>query len=440
MRRILTITASLVFASAAHAESLTDALSIAYATNPTIRAERARLDATKETRAQAWAASLPQISANGSYSRSDITQTSNFSGSPQTLENKLDTLTGGVSAEHPLFAGFRNFNAIKQAGARIRAGGARLVSIEQSVLSDVASAYFNVQRTQAVFELNSKNVEVLTRQSEMATVRFDVGEITRTDVAQANARLAIAQANRSGAQAELAVARAAYAQLVGQSPGELEPVEILPDLPESLDSALAFAREYAPTTISAREQAEASRRQIQIARGALAPTVSLTAGYQYTEEASPFIDSDEQFTFGARASLPIFTGGLNLSRIREAKSLHAADRSALLEAERLVEAQVTAAWQRLIAARAIAVSARASVDANQLALEGVTQEAFLGTRTTLDVLDAEQEFLNAQVTLVNAERDAQAAAYALLAAIGLLTPEAVGVSVVSGGELSLYEG
>ncbi|WP_375208099.1 TolC family outer membrane protein [Hyphococcus sp.] len=419
----------------AHAETLTDALALAYQTNPTIRAERARLRAIRESKAQAWAGALPQVSAQGSYQKVDQTVTSLFNVDPndpnpmpQSQDTNFEPLTGAVNAEQAIFTGFRNYNAIKQAGARVRAGGAQLAGAEQQVLLDVASAYFNVQRNMAVFELNKNNVTVLVRQQDMAKARFDVGEITRTDVSQADARLAEARARLSSAQGELAIARAQYGELVGQVPGDLEPVETLPELPDTLEGALAIAAQYAPANIAAREQAEVSRRQVNIARGAFLPSVSVTAGYQYAEEPSFFVNNSEEFSFGARASMPIFLGGLNFSRVREAKALHDSDRSQAVAAARQVEARTIAAWERLVAARAVARSAAASVEANTMALEGVRQEAQVGTRTTLDVLNAEQEYLNAQVTLVSAQRDMQTAAFGLLAAIGMLTPEGAGVS------------
>lgn len=416
----------------AHSENLRDALSLAYQTNPTIRAERARLRAIRETKSQAWAGALPQISASGSYSKVDSSQNANFTGAPTDFDSEFSPLTASVNAEQPIFTGFRNFNAIKQAGARVRAGGAQLASIEQQVLRDVASAYFDVQLNMAVYELNKRNITVLMRQRDMASARFDVGEVTRTDVAQAEARLAAAGADLTNAQGNLAIARAAYARLVGQLPGDLEKVETLPDLPDTIEAAQSIALQLAPSLIAAREQSEISRRQVNIARGALLPTISLTAGYQYAEEPSSFINRDEQFAYGARASIPIFQGGLNHSKVREAKALHASDKSRITEAERQVTQNVTSAWERLAVARAVIKSSQAAVDANQLALRGVSQEAELGTRTTLDVLDAEQELLNAEVLLARAERDAQSAAYAVLAAIGLLTPEAVGIETLAG--------
>ncbi|NOX94394.1 MAG: TolC family outer membrane protein [Alphaproteobacteria bacterium] len=422
------------------AETLRDALTLAYETNPTIRAERARLGAVREGKNQAWAGALPQISATGSYSYVDSSQELNFGGGATPVDVTLNTVTAGINAEQALFTGFGNYNAIKQAEARIRAGGAQLAATEQAVLREVAAAYFSVERNMAVYELNKKNVDVLLRQNEMATVRFEVGEITRTDVAQADARLAGARANLSQAHGNLAIARATYTQLVGQMPGDLEAVEDLPELPDTLDTAKTLAFEYAPAVIVAREQSEASRRQIKVARSAIMPRVSAVASYQYADEPSSFVIRDEQFSYGLRATMPLFLGGANYSRIREAKALHASDRSRIIEAERQVEAATIVAWERLLASRAIIISARAAVDANALALEGVTQEALAGTRTTLDVLDAEQEFLNSQVAHASATRDAQSAAYTLLAAIGLLTTEAIGIADAgeSGSALQLY--
>lgn len=420
--------AAALWTPGAAAESLEDVLAVAYQSNPTIRAERARLRALEETKAQAWAAALPQVTGTSSFQKIESRQQQNFGGGPVSNDSDLDSLTAGINGELPVFTGFRNFNAIKQAAARIRAGGAQLVLTEQRVLAQVAAAYFNVQRNMAVYELNNKNVTVLQRQLEMATARFDVGEITRTDVAQAEARLANARAQLTNAQGNLAIARSQFAQLVGHIPGSLDVVDELPSVPDTEETAQALGFEFSPLLVGARETSEASRRNISIARGALSPSVSIVAGYQYAEEPNSFIDEDEQFAYGLRASVPIFQGGLNYSRIREAKARHDADRASIIEAERQVQANITTAWERLIAARAVIKSAEIAVSANTLALEGVTQEALVGSRTTLDVLDAERELLNSEVSLVTAKRDEQSASFELLAAVGILTPEAIGIS------------
>lgn len=417
--------------SGASAESLTDALALAYASNPTIRAERARLRATEELKPQAWSGALPQISAQGAYNNIKETQTFNpaiFPISGGDVTSTYQPLTAGVSGELPVFTGFRNYNAIRQAQARVRAGGAQLAAVEQDVLNRVATAYFDVLRDLAIYDSNTNNVEVLVRQRDEAQLRFKVGEVTKTDVSQAEARLARARAGLAGSQAQLAVSRANYAELVGQAPGTLEPVLSLPELPDSLDSARQLADSYSPGVVASREQEEAARRQVAIAKGALMPTVSVVAGYSYADEPSTFLQKDETFSYGVRATAPIFAGGKNWSQLREARALHDSSRESVLEAERRAEAAVTAAWEQLIAARITINAATAQVSANNLALDGVRREAQVGTRSTLDVLDAEQEYLNANVSLANAQRDERVAAFSLLAAAGVLTPEAIGIN------------
>lgn len=428
----------------AGAQSLEEALALAWRANPTIRAERARLRATEELKAQAWAGALPQITAQGAYSKIDDTQTINqaaFGGAgAQERTFKLETLAGEVTAEQPVFAGFRNLNAIRQAKARIRAGGAELAATEQAVLRAAATAYFDVVRDRVVYDASLNQVEVLLRQLDETKARFRVGEVTRTDVSQAEARLARARADLARAQAQLAVSRATFAEIVGQAPGELEDDPAAPDLPDSLETAQALARAYAPAVVAARAQAEASRRQVAIARGALLPSVSLTASYQYADEPSTFVLNDEQFVYGARASVPIFQGGLNHSRVREAKALADSARARVVEAERRAQSEVAAAWERHVAARIAIAAAEKQVAANRLALEGVRREAQLGTRTTLDVLDAEQELRDAVVALAGAKRDERAAAFALLEAAGLLTLDAIGADAAAAAPASDDDG
>ncbi len=427
--------------SPAQAQTLQDALTVAYNTNPTIKAARAQYKATRQTTAQARAAGLPQITGSASWQRNDTTTTSDFAapGGPNECEpgslsqcRTFEPRNYGVAAEQSIFTGFRNLNAIQQAKARVRAGGAQLVATEQQILQQAANAYFDVLRATAVYDANKSNVAVLLRQLDEAELRFEVGEITKTDVAQAKARLAGSRAQLSAAQAQLAQTRAVYRQVIGEAPADLDQEPVLPLTPENEEQAQMLASQYAPAVVSAIETEKASRKQINIARGALAPSVSLTAGYTYAEEPSLFTQDNEEFTYGVRASVPIFQGGLNYSRIREAKALNAADRQLIRQAEREAAAGVTTTWEQLLAAQSTIASAQAEVDANNLALEGVRRENQVGTRTTLDVLNAEQELLNAKVNLANAQRDKRAATFALLAASGVLTPEAVGIVLSSG--------
>ncbi len=432
MKRILLpVGASLgaMTATAAFGQTLEEALNAAYNSNPTIAAERARQRATKELTPQAVANALPQITGGASFTKTDGSQTLDGAafgdpGAPSfTRDFKLETTSYQVSGEQAVFTGFRNYNAIRAARSRVKAGAADLALVEQDVLTRAANAYFDVVRDLKVFGANSNNVEVLIRQKREADLRFEVGEVTKTDVAQAEARLAQARANMTTAQARLAVSRASFVETIGDAPGTLEDDPILPAAPSTLEESLAISRAGAPSIVRARMAEHAQKRNVQVAKGQFAPTVSLTASYQFAEEPSLFALEDEQFAYGARASVPIFLGGLNISRVREAKALHEQSRRQVEAAERRADAAVTGSWEQLQAAKANIQSATAQVSASELALNGVRREAQLGVRTTLDVLDAEQEFLNAQVSLANAERDARLATFQLLAAMGALGPD-----------------
>ncbi len=426
---------ALLTAGSAKAQTLHDALSVAYATNPTITAERARFRATREARPQALAGALPSVTASGAYGKLEDTSVFNgaaFGGGAGGVrrQSDLSPLSGGVEAEQTLFAGFRNFNAIKAAAARIRAGGARLAAVEQSVLLDAAVAYFDLMRDKAVYDSNANQASVLAKQFDEAKARLAVGELTRTDVSQAEARLARARATLSAAGAALSASRAVFVEIVGDAPASLETEPAMPEIPGSLEAALEIARALSPVVVAAREMAEAARRSVAVAKGAIAPTISAHAGYAYAEEQNAFIQSSEQATYGLRARVPIFTGGLNLSRVREAKAEAEAARAGVEEAERRAIAATTAAFERISAARSTIAAARVQIEANRLALLGVRRESEVGARTTLDVLDAEQELLNAEVTLAGAERDERTSIFALLAAIGALTSESLDIESI----------
>jgi outer membrane protein len=413
----------------ASAQTLEEALSLAWRTNPLIAAERAQYRAVSEGVAQARAAGLPQITARADYTKVDIEQTVNAAvigggtGASPSRSFNLESRSAGIEGEQVIFAGLRNLNAIRQAKAWRKAGHARLVSVEQDTLVGAAEAYFDVVRDMQIVTATEGNLDVLAKEFEEATALFNVGEATKTDVAQTDARLALARAQLTDAQTALAVSRDRFAEIVGQFPETLDANPALPDTPADAEAAKALAREFAPALIEAQMQEEASRRALAVAKGQFSPTISATAGYRYAEEPSSFINEDEQFAYGIRVTAPIFLGGLNLSRTREARAVHDADESRVVAAERRVDAGVNAAWLRLQAAKAKIASAAKAIAANELALGGVRREAEVGSRTTLDVLDAEQEYLDAQVALASARRDEGAATFALLAAIGVLTAE-----------------
>ncbi|GAB4529658.1 MAG: TolC family outer membrane protein [Parvularculaceae bacterium] len=433
------ICALAVAAGASRGQSLHDALAEAYTTNPGLKAARAQLRATDENFAQARSSLLPTLSAGGSVSNSvskffqpGVSADESPIGFPQpdiNIKNETTTYSANLTASQTIFEGGRNWNAIRQAQAQIRAGRADLTTAEQQVLLAAVTAYADVLRDEAVLRLSENNVQVLQRQLQAARDRFEVGEVTRTDVAQAEARLSGAEANQITARGQLETSRAAYVRVVGSAPGALEPLPPLPPLPATLEEARTLALRANPAMRSAREQEAASSRGVAVAKGALLPSISTDITYSLSDEPVLFDTKREATTATARVSVPIFSGGANYSRIRQARQQNNQFRMLLREQHRLTEEEATNAWEALQTARATIAAARQQVRANEIAYEGVEQEALVGSRTTLDVLDAEQELLDSRVALVRARRDEAVAAYRVLAAVGALTAADLGLDV-----------
>jgi outer membrane protein len=409
----------------AGAETLREAMAAAYQSNPILEAERAAVRAEDENVSQALAGYRPTIGADASIAKE---RTDNFfaqGGGKQTLEPKLAT----VSLEQPLFRSFRTYNAAKEAKTRVQAARSGLVATEQDVLLGTVAAYMDVLRDQAVLELRLNNVQVLDRQLGASRDRFEVGEITRTDVAQSEARKSGALSGRIAAEADLTASRAAYERIVGNAPGTLEQPGPLGAIPDSEERALEIALAENPVLRQARLQEEAARRAVSTAKSELGPEFSLVAQYQYAEDQFVQGFSSDTLALIAQARVPIYQAGVVDSRIRQAKQITAQRRMLAIQAERETREAVSIAWEQLRAARATIESSEAQVRANAIALEGVRQEQEVGSRTTLDVLDAEQEYLDAQVQLVRARRDEYVAAFQLLAAMGRGTAQALNLPV-----------
>ncbi|PWE17135.1 hypothetical protein DDZ18_10585 [Marinicauda salina] len=399
---------------AAQAQSLEETLASAYRSNPTLAAERARLRQTEEGYFQARSAALPTVSAGAQVSESELWGGGNtFLFTGQTGEIQYS-----VSAQQALYRGGRTAGAMNQALARINAGRAGLRSTEHQVLVDGVAAHMNVIRDQQVIAIRRNNVEVLAEQLRAARDRFEVGEITRTDVAQAEARLSGARAQLAAAQSALAASRAQYERVVGVAPAQPDAPEQLPAVPESLDSAVDAALDNNPDLVAAQFLERAAGQGVRVARGALMPEVGLSVRASESRPSDFSGRARGSATVGAQLSIPIFTGGLNGSRVRQALAAEDEARLQVVAARRRVVEGVTNAWNNLLAAQAVIESSREAVRANEIAFEGVEQEAFVGLRTTLDVLNAEQELLNSRIDLVRAERDLYVASYALLQAMG----------------------
>ncbi len=420
---------TMAFGTAAYADSLADALATAYQNNPTLLAQRATLRATDEGVSQAISGWRPTIQAVGSAgwqkSPSLISQLSGTGASSQTLH----PLSSRITLSQPIFRGFRTSNGVKQADSQVMAGRATLEATEQSVFVKTVQAYVDVIRDLAILELDTNNVAVLQRQLEATKDQFRVGELTRTDVAQAEARLSQAQSVRIQAQANLTASRASYKSVVGDMPGSLDPVPPLPGLPATEDEAMATALQDNPTLQSALYTEEASRHAIDVAKGVLLPTIDLSA--QRTDSRGTYRPglSSYQDAVTAQITIPLFQSGSEYSKVRQAKETNSHDRMQIESARREVTQTVTDAWNTLRAARSVIESSKEAVRANEIALDGVRQEASVGSRTTLDVLNAEQELLNTRTTLVTAEHDEYVAAYQLLSAVGQLTAEKLALPV-----------
>jgi outer membrane protein len=421
-RRLALFCALAMLASAtggAKALTLSEAIATAYETNPELLAARANLRGADERVNQARAGLRPRVDGFIDYGV-------RHSDGKNINSDSNDEWRIGLDATQPLYDGGRTQNSVRARISDVSAARARLAALEQVVTFDVVTAYLDILAEQEFVRLADNNVRVIAEQLRAAQDRFEVGEVTRTDVSQAEARLAESSANLSIAQGRLDNARQAFRSVVGSEPLNLSIPQSLPPLPQSMEEAVTLALENHPLSIAARFDEESAARDIRVQMGDLLPTVSLQAGVDYgdsifdtTRGGRP--DADTTAVVSLRADVPLYQGGAEYSRIREAQALASAARADLTTVARERRQVAEAAWTELQVARANIRANRERVDAAQLAFEGVREEANVGSRTTLDVLDAEQELLDARVRLVASIRDESVAAYGLLSAIGALT-------------------
>ncbi|NNE23746.1 MAG: TolC family outer membrane protein [Rhizobiales bacterium] len=407
--------------SAAQAESLAQALTSAYTSNPALQAERARQRATDEQVPQALSGWRPTIVATGDGGVDYNRTRSNTS--PALTTTKKTTGPAGLSIElnQPVFRGFRTVNETKRAESNVEAGRQNLLAVEQQVLFDASTAFMNVVRDRQIVNLRVKNVTFLREQLRAAQARFNVGEITRTDVAQSRARLSLSISNLAVAKSNLRTSEANFVRFVGHQPRKLSHIKILRRLPKTMQQAIAVAEQANPNVLAATHLEDASVYNTEAVKGNLLPTVSLQARYDYRENPGARTNSNESASLLGVLQIPLYQAGRVYSEVREAKQLSSQRRLETLDVRRQVRETAVSAWHALIASRQTIKSFTDQVNANQFALEGVRQEALVGSRTTLDVLDAEQELVDSQVNLVQARRDSIVAAYRLLGAIGKLT-------------------
>ena len=401
----------------AWAEDLQQAIALAYRTNPSLLAQRANQRALDESIVQARSGLRPQldVTVSGAYTR-------NYADSP-LVDPDSDSASASISVGQNLWTGGRIGHAITAAEAQILAGRENLRDAEQNVLALVIQSYADVIRDTQILTIREANLSVLQRQLEESSARFEVGEITRTDVAQSEARLAQSEADLANARAQLSVSRAAYAAVVGQSPGDLEPMPVLPGIPADFDSALDVALVDNPGIRSAAYSLQAAEANVAAARAEFLPSLRATASYGGSNadfDRFGDIADNTRLTAGATLSVPLFTGGLNASRVAEALERANAAQIAVEGEGRNTLQAVSSAYAQSISARATLTAGQEAVRAATVAAEGVRQEAQVGLRTTLDVLNQELELRNAEVTLASARRNEYVAQANLLAAMGRL--------------------
>lgn len=417
-RLALTGVSLIALPAAAQADDLRDALLNAYQTNPTLEAARATQRATDEGVPIAKSSGLPTLSGTATYTEY-LKQSSVSYISPQRNLDATATLS------LPVYSGGAVKNSVRAAKTRVDAGQADLRGTESSVFSQVVAAYMDVILQQAIVGLNQSNVHVLQVNLQATSDRFEIGDVTRTDVAQSNSRLAVAQAGLRNAEASLISARETYLQVVGKTPVELAPPPPLTGLPATPDEAVQIALDNNPDLAAARERSKAAGYDSKAAGAGRYPKISLFTSGDYSDYLGSLnypgvgtVPGQTTAQAGVRATIPIFQGGLPAAQQRQAQAREGAALEQEIGVERQVIAGVRSAFSSWRAANDVIKMNETAVSAAQLSLEGVRAENSVGNRTILDILNAEQELLNAQVNLVTARRNAYVAGFNLLAAMG----------------------
>lgn len=414
-------------AGTAAADTLRDALVSTYETNPTLTAQRDVLKASDAAVAIAKAAGRPQVSATVGLNR-DLAR----SGVLAVTGSAGPTLSASVDLSVPLYTGGAVRNSVQAAKTRVLAGRDTLRATEGDVFTSAVTAYMDVIRDRAIVELNQNNVKVLETNLQATQDQFQIGDVTRTDVAQSQARLEIGRADLAGAEGKLTASEQNYRQVIGHAPGDLEPPPPLPPLPATADEAVRIALVSNPNISSIRRQALAAAYDVRVAEASRLPSVSGVVSQTYVNNLGGssfgFPATGNQTSAGLSARIPLYQGGLPAARIRQAQAQQGQILEQSVATERQVIDQTRSAFAAYQAANDAITSQEVAVKADQLALEGARAEQSVGTRTVLDVLNAEQELLNAQVSLVTARHDAYVAGFQLLNAMGQADAADLGLS------------
>lgn len=413
---VLALTA--LAAAPARADNLREALAAAYTNNPTLEGARANQRAVDENVPIQRAQGLPSLNVTANHIEF-IRQSANAFAPPER------NLGVGADLLVPVYSGGAVSNGIAAAKERIQAGQADLRNTESTLFAQVVAAYMDVLRTEALVALATNNVAVLRTNLEATSDRFQIGDLTITDVAQSRSRLAVAEGDLQSAEANLITARETYARLVGQEPGELAAPPPLPGLPDTVGEAIVSALENNPNLEAAKQRAEAAGYDTKVAGAGRLPTVSLFVNGDYSDffgtlrsNFPGLVQREVTANAGVRVTLPVFQAGLPAARQRQAGARESAALEDVIAAERQVIAETRSTYASWQAANGVIKSAQAAVEAAELSLEGVRAENSIGNRTIIEVLNAEQELVQARAQLVTARRNAYVAGFNLLALMG----------------------
>ena len=411
--------------------TLDRALAEAYQNNPQLNAQRAIVRSTDENVPQALSGYRPTVTATAD---TGIQHTETITQSPVTGRTRTVTNTHprGIeaTATQTLFNGFQTANRTRAAESQTSAARETLRLLEQTVLLDAATAYMNLLRDRAILDLQRRNVEVLQEQLRQARDRFNVGEVTRTDVAQAESRLAAGRSAALTAEANVTTSRAAFRRVIGVDPDGLTPGTPVDRFsPRTLNSAIVLGETQHPSVTAAMYGVDVALLQVKISEGALYPTVIVQGNIQQRWDVSAIQTEQWQASAVGQVSVPIYQGGGEYALVRQNKENLGQRRFDLDTTRDQARATVVQSWGQLEAAKAQIQATQAQVAAAEIALNGVREEARVGQRTTLDVLNAQQELVNARVALVTAQRDRVVASYTLLASVGRLSAQVLSLAV-----------
>ena len=416
----------------AKADTLDWALAQAYQNNPSLNAQRAVLRATDENVPQALSGYRPKVSvtANGGYNYNNETSTTPGVGQSSAFAETFVSRGYGATASYTLFNGYQTANHVRQAESQVDAARETLRVTEQQVLLDAATAYMNLLRDKAILDLNRSNVEVLSEQLMQTRRRYKDGELTPTDVAQSASRLAAARSTLLNALSNYTTSQANYRRVIGVEAGRLAPGSPVDRFsPNDLTQAITQGQAQSPSVLAAAYGADVAELTVRISEGALYPSLILAGSV--SKDSDPAFETDRETDASVVGSLsvPIYQGGAEYSAIRQSKETLGQQRLNIDVNRDQARATVVQNWAQLIAAKGEIEATAVQVNGAEIALNGVRGEARVGQRTTLDVLNAQQELVNARVALVTAQHDRVVASYALLAAVGGLSIQHLGLNV-----------